>query len=666
MTGLGLMTSPLFEGRRPSPISTPPTSGETKKLRERLLKYGKDHGRALTPAACEFLASAVDAPQAIRQQLNRPTIRPTATGWLEVIYATVPVDCLAPDPTNGRVVGATAWPAADADDNQTLKLWAPADMQEHPESSCEVLLRGDSVDRLKTILQDSASHTKSLNGKMKGKIERDGVLDPLLCQIVHVETLDGERGIALVTRDGSTRCSFAVEAHGKHPHDAFFGEARNADMRRQRWLEMNRRSRKPLAEILPDELVELRTFLVPVQVVIGFHSEDPSVTSLDAVDDIVRRTHVEITHPWQPIAQSNSEADKVLVALRNGERITEDQFLLYGGKLSRAERIARRLRVEPDEVLADLMQVLGASETRRGPLDELHQTMRAVDGRGQVRNTYKAQLAGALGLREFNVDPRSRGTAHLTLGDLLALDALWTSPWKNTKRSPDALKEAALAEIDANEPGPACRELAVKAAGHLAACGTLKRESRDPHGGHRDQRPPETVLDIMYRTRQGIHVLAEALVAGRRGTEPNAVTEDGETIEVAAGDLQPMTNQWIRESFDSPVDQAASSDLPVGAVAASTPYEQVAGHVRAMTAAARELERQLQDAERVRATDGTAYLDTHGWSPSELTNLVERLHDIQETLTKYRFKAEFNPAAPHAQQISFDVVAESEDAEVAA
>src|SRR5215211_2835475 len=100
--GLGSMSS-LFEGRRPSPIAAPPAGGEIKKLRERLLKYGKTNGRTLTEGACEFLASAVVSPAYVRAQLNRPNIRPTATGHLEVIYATVPVDCLAPDPGNGRV-----------------------------------------------------------------------------------------------------------------------------------------------------------------------------------------------------------------------------------------------------------------------------------------------------------------------------------------------------------------------------------------------------------------------------------------------------------------------------------------------------------------------------------------------------------------------------------
>ena len=137
---------------------------------------------------------------------------PTATGHLEVVYATVPIDCLVPDPGNGRVVGATAWPASDAAAGQTLKLWSPSDLHVHATSNCEVVAQCDNVGEFKRMIEDAADRTKQLNPKMKEKVERDGILDPLLCQLLHIETIDGHRALALVTRDGSTRCSFAKEA----------------------------------------------------------------------------------------------------------------------------------------------------------------------------------------------------------------------------------------------------------------------------------------------------------------------------------------------------------------------------------------------------------------------------------------------------------------------
>jgi hypothetical protein len=652
-TSLGSMST-LFEGRRPSPITPPPSGGEIKKLRERLLKHNKDNAGGLTEAACEFLAAAVTSPGAVRQQLSRPNIRPTATGHLEVIYATVPIDCLSPDPTNGRVVGATAWPASDLDAGQTLKLWAPADMSVHPKSPCEVLLTCESLSTIKTVIEDAAENTRKLNPKMEEKVKRDGILDPLLCQLTHIETMDRQRGVALVTRDGSTRCSFAKQAHRASPHDAFFGAARDVDHRRQRWIEMRRRAERPIEAVPVEELIELRTFLVDVQIVVGFHSEDQGVTAIQAVDDIVRRTHVETTHPWQPIAQSNSEADQMLSALRARGVIGDDQFLLYGGTLPRSVRAERRLPVEPDRVVAELMKSLGASETRRAQLDDLHTKMRAVHGRGQIRTTYKAELVGALGLRQFHVDPRSLETAHLTLGEALALDGAWELPWADTARSPEQLRDAALEELrDEGQPGCACRELAVKAVGHMAAQGWLKREARDTGGGFRDQRPADTVLELMHACEQGVHTLAEALAAGRRGETARAVRVDGEVVERAAGDVHPITNQWLRETFaddggrDKP-SAARSAQEPTGA---TTPREKIAEHMLALDRFAADLAQELEQAAHVRDDDGESFLSRRGWTAAEVEPLAMRLRRTADRLTRYGMIAEVNPGLPPVQEL---------------
>ena len=303
----------------------------------------------------------------------------------------MPLLCLCPDPANGRVVGATSWPASDAEDGETLKLWAPADLGVHPDSPAEAVFRGDSLLRIKTLIEEAAENTRKLNPGMKDKIRRDGILDPLLCQISHVETLDGNSGIALITRDGSTRCSFAIEAHGGNAHDAFFGSARDADFRRQQWLEMRRQVSLAVTEIDERQLVELRTFMVDVQIVVGFHSDDPNATALDAVEAVVRRTHVEATHPWRPVAQRNSEADHVLASLRKDALITEERFMLYGGQLPRARRLAAGLPVEPDCVTAELMLAFGAGAPQRTDVERLHTSIRSVDGRGNVRAQYKAQ-----------------------------------------------------------------------------------------------------------------------------------------------------------------------------------------------------------------------------------------------------------------------------------
>lgn len=653
------LTDSIHEGRRPARIENPPAKGEIKKLRDRLLTYGRDEGRPLTEEACQFLSESVVAPAAVRAQLNRPSLRPAANGYLEVIHATVLVDALIPDPGNGRVVGATAWPAADQSPGQTLKLWAPSDLLVHPGSSCEVLIQADTITDVKTVIEDAADKTKQLNPKMRGKIERDGILDPLLCQLMHVQSADGFAGIALVTRDGSTRCSFAKEIHHTMPYDALFGPLRDLEQRRQRWLEMKRRFDGPAHELSLGEMQQLRTFLVDVQIVVGFVYRDDKTTALDAVDDIVRRTHVETSLAWLPVAQNNSQADQVLTALLNGEVLNHDEFLLYGGKLSREERIAGGFPAEPDCVLADLLKAFGASASANAKL-RLHTAMRpGAGGAGQVRDIYKATWAGSLGLRQFNVEGRSLDVANKTLEEGLRVEGIWDEPWQNTKREPAKLRAAALAELEADgEPGPACRELLVKAAGHLAAQGWLKPTDPGGQGRDRDQREPKVVLDTMHKTPLGIHVLAEALEAGRRGVEARALDENGEIIEQGGGDPMPLSNVWIRSKFkELGVAEAGARD---GIAIGQTPREQVAGHLQKAHSGFATLRRALEAAAAIETDDGSRYLDQHGWSGGELRPLAEELRSLSFELERYALRAEAVQNLPPAveEQLGLESVLE--------
>ena len=528
-----------------------------------------------------------------------------------------------------------------------------------------MLVQADTVTDFKTVLEEAAEKTKQLNPKMRSKIERDGILDPLLCQLMHVRTADGFSGIAFVTRDGSTRCSFAKEAHRALPYDALFGSVRDLDARRQRWLEMKRRYEGPAHELSPEEMIQLRTFLVDVQIVVGFVSHDPDITVLDAVDDIVRRTHVETSLPWLQVAQDNSQADQVLAALRSSEVISKDEFLLYGGKLSRDQRLAVGLPVEPDCVLAQLLKTFGATANANAN-DALHKVMRSVTHGGQVRDIYKANWVGSLALRQFSVEGRSLQSANTTLQEALRVEAIWDKPWSNTKRSPSELRDAALTELETtSEPGKAARELLVKASGHLAAQSWLKAQIAGGRGLERDQRQPNVVLEAMHATRQGIHVLAEALAAGRRGAEARALDEAGQVIEQGGGDPTPLSNEWIRKTFKetNAVEQPLSDDA---FLAAQTPHERVAAHLRKAEGSATALRHALDLAAEVKGDDGAPYLERHGWSRGETDPLIERLTAATRQLERYALRAELAQNLPPleltAEQLAFSGETEEEAA----
>jgi hypothetical protein len=633
-----MLADSIHEGRRPTRIDNPPSKGEIKKLRERLSTFGRKEGRALTEEMCVFLSEHVIAPASVRAQLQRPSVRPSPSGNLEIIYATVLVDALIPDPGNGRVVGATAWPAADKSPDQTLKLWAPSDVHVHPESSCEVLVQADNVTEFKRVMEDVATKTKQLNPNMRIKIERDGILDPLLCQLVHVQTADGFSGAALVTRDGSTRASFAKEIHAAMPYDALFGDVRDLEARRQRWLEMKHRYESPASELTPSEMHQLRTFLVDVMIVIGFTPHTEGATVLDAVEDIVRRTHVETSYPWTQVAQDNNQADQVLGSLRNAGVIDGDQFLLYGGKLSRDDRIAKGLPGEPDVLLADLLRTFGATGTAR-ETQKLHDVIRTVTYGGQVRTAQKATWSGSLALRQFYVEGRSLQSANTTLAESLRVEAIWDEQWENTTRSPAELRAAALAELERNsEPGPSARELLVKASGHLAAQGWMRAQISGGRNLERDQRQPNVVLDAMHRTPQGIYVLAEALAAGRRGAEARALDQAGEIVERAGGDATPLSNEWIRRTFKE-TGSADDGEIDDRFVNAQTPRERIIALLRKAEGQTAGLKQTMRTVAEVKDSDGQSYLDRYGLSRGETDRLVEDLQQLSEQLRTYALTA---------------------------
>jgi hypothetical protein len=409
-----------------------------------------------------------------------------------------------------------------------------------------------------------------------------------------------------------------------------------------------------------EEMIELRTYLIDIQIVVGFVSHDEQVNVIEAVDDIVRRTHVETSLPWLQVAQDNSQADQVLNSLRGHELISRDEFLLYGGKLSREERVARGFAAEPDRVFADLLITFGANSSR-GELDDIHQVIRRATGWGRVTNIAKSTVAGSLGLRQFPVEGRGLQAANTTLEETLRLDALWEERWQNTERDPAEILAAAHAELESvGEPGPACRELLIKAAGYLASQGWLKASHEGDRVLERDQRQPSVVLDVMHRSKHGIEVLAEALIAGRRGADARAVDMDGTPVERAGGDPHPLTNRWIRQNFRDAL--TGETVLKAGPLpAAQTPREVIAEHMRRAERSATELGHALDAAVAVPDENGASYLERWGWSRGQADQIASKLRAAAQRLETYGLRGEIAQSLPpigSAEQLGIDAVLE--------
>ena len=127
-------------------------------------------------------------------------------------------------------------------------------------------------------------------------------------------------------------------------------------------------------------------------------------------------------------------------------------------------------------------------------------------------------------------------------------------------------------------------------------------------------------------------------------------------IEQGGGDPTPLWNEWIRKTFKetNAVEQPFSDDA---FLAAQTPRERVAAHLRKAEGSATALRHALDLAAEVKGDDGAPYLERHGWSRGETDPLIERLTAATRQLERYALRAELAQNLPPleltAEQLAF-------------
>ena len=239
------------------------------------------------------------------------------------------------------------------------------------------------------------------------------------------------------------------------------------------------------------------------------------------------------------------------------------------------------------------------------------------------------------------------------------MESLWTEAWENTDRTADELRLAALAELEAaGTPGGACREIVVKAAGYLAANGWMKPQISGRREVERDQRQPSVVLDAMHRSVHGIYQLAEALAAGRRGETARAVDETGTPIARAGGDAKPLTNEWLRETFNE--IPAATDTMPLLPVSQNA-RERVGAKVTTVGKLTGDVARALDEAMSIHDDDGNPYLERNGWPRHQTKPIADRLRELAVQLDELGVRSEMTlelPSAGRAEQLDLEPLEE--------
>ena len=242
-------------------------------------------------------------------------------------------------------------------------------------------------------------------------------------------------------------------------------------------------------------LKRLRSLEVPPGCSSG-SSRTPSRRSrfAKAVESFVHLVHVEPPKPWDDAASLDAKADSVLNELVAQGQVTPKRKAYLEGMLSPEEAAAAKFPRRLDE---RALEIVASVSSERGPVNKaVREGVLLISHRGgTVRKEPKAQIAVELALRgvRSNLTVAEAKGARETLKEVYLHADIWGKDLKPTGQTPEELRDAALAELEAGEPGKgllddrgAGRVLARRAA--RPARGALLRHRQEPPRRARRQR----------------------------------------------------------------------------------------------------------------------------------------------------------------------------------
>ena len=186
--------------------------------------------------------------------------------------------------------------------------------------------------------------------------------------------------------------------------------------------------------------------------------------------------------------------------------------------------------------------------------------------RKRITSNLSNELATALILRAVADEPAKTDQIRRYMRHAFG-KSVHQAHWQSTGRDTDLLVKEALKEVrqsiadaDADDPGPASLELAVRAAYPLVVSGRLNADRGTRGNAQPDRRTPGEVLDAMRRSVQGVHQLGQALRDFANEKAIRAVDEDGQVRKLESGIDDLMVNDvYLRSEFPAPGKGASAS-----------------------------------------------------------------------------------------------------------
>jgi hypothetical protein len=440
---------------------------------------------------------------------------------------------------------------------------------------------------------------------------------------------DGTPSVTIpVTAEGSSRITCVHDLLGLRSADVPYGRDERKLRSHIRKLNAEVAAAGHPDEVDPDVAVKVRCEKVPALLLVGFESHSGADGDFGvAVKSLVALRHVDYPKPWGEATENEALADAVIDELERRGLITTGKAEWLAGALTPDDAEAAGFNRDPAIRAATIARLF----TDRDP--QVHAAIRVAitsqSTRKRITTKLLLDVATSLILRSLpEEDARRRERTRKYLKDSLSGEL--AKEWDATLRSGEELAAAAYAEVAAEIPGPATRELAARSAYPLVVAGALTADRGTANSDQPDRRHPGEVIDRMRTTVHGVYQLRQALTDFANGRRIRLVDDKGQVIHNKAEREILATDAALRNTFPR------AGDGPTPVPAPTTPAEILGNALGVLGSAIQEVDNAVKQVEAVQSDDGTPAIDALGADRADCDAWQGVLFDIFQKLPIWR------------------------------
>lgn len=606
--------------------------------------------RGMPPAVAAAISGAVVDPGQVRRRLTNPDAQRTSAGELLTVSGRVWMPRISAHPDNKRETAQRYLPISGVTlDHQVL-----------PELTSEgddpyLRLEADDPRQLVAALQKAEVRLLTENS-LVDRIEEEGILRPLTITGVIATFESGDGAVAMVTSDdGSSRTSSSHRILGIDPNEVLYRYTTNDRVFRRYVGDLRQRLERGDQPVGEADLKAARALVAPAEIIVGFRPVGAGSTMARATRALVGLLHVLPAKPWKPASALDAQGEEVVDELLSSGAISEDEARLMTGLMTLDEAAEKGLADHHDERAGVILRVFAAHH------GAARRAIRRVTHLASTRDNRLIHTAVELAIRSFRTGTDSPDAVHTSrVGLQLAYEMpeIIKDSWDVTKRSPEALRDAALAEFEeaGDKLGPGQIELAVLGGYHLARARVLTQYSMRKESDVKNLSSPSTLLRRLVTTRRGILTLYQGLKMGRKGARAFPVVDETGDLEVTrSGDQRAMTNDWLRREWAEP----GEADIPSPASGVQTAASLYAARQEAIARTIHGLAEHEESLAAILDEAGRPMIEVQGWSGDEVEPLIRKLSAVEEGLRE----AVWAHRRAHPEPVRMDEVLPIDDAQ---